>query len=71
MCSCFTVGSGCASGEFECDSGICINSAWMCDGDADCVDQSDEFNCRKLYLCGSKLLSDLLYLFYSWKHNGS
>lgn len=28
-----------------CDSGLCINAGWRCDGDADCDDQSDERNC--------------------------
>lgn len=38
----------CRSGEFMCDSGLCINAGWRCDGDADCDDQSDERNCSEL-----------------------
>lgn len=30
-----------------CNSGLCINSGWRCDGDADCDDQSDERNCSE------------------------
>nr|XP_014343518.1 PREDICTED: low-density lipoprotein receptor-related protein 4 [Latimeria chalumnae] len=35
----------CRSGEFMCNSGLCINAGWRCDGDFDCDDQSDERNC--------------------------
>ncbi|KAF2354716.1 Low-density lipoprotein (LDL) receptor class A repeat [Trinorchestia longiramus] len=36
----------CRPGYFECsDSSRCINEAWRCDGDIDCADGSDEFNC--------------------------
>ena len=38
----------CAEGQFECDSGECINEGSKCDGRADCRDQSDERDCRKL-----------------------
>ena len=37
----------CKKGEFQCDSGMCINGAWQCDGDIDCDDQSDERICRE------------------------
>ena len=50
-----TAGSrpNCKKGEFQCDSGMCINGAWQCDGDIDCDDQSDERICREypIYLC--------------------
>lgn len=41
----------CRSGEFMCDSGLCINAGWRCDGDADCDDQSDERNCSEWGQC--------------------
>ena len=31
--------------EFECMSGGCIPHSWVCDGDKDCRDASDEANC--------------------------
>lgn len=30
-----------------CNSGLCINAGWRCDGDFDCDDQSDEKNCSE------------------------
>lgn len=37
----------CRSAEFMCNSGMCINAGWRCDGEFDCDDQSDENNCSK------------------------
>ena len=36
---------------FLCGDGITIQGSWVCDGDPDCTDGSDERNCRKSYLC--------------------
>ncbi|XP_054913786.1 low-density lipoprotein receptor-related protein 2 isoform X1 [Poeciliopsis prolifica] len=39
------VQGSCASNEFQCRNGQCINKAWRCDGTKDCTDDSDELNC--------------------------
>jgi len=36
----------CDESEFECHtSGLCIPEDYVCDGDDDCEDKSDEINC--------------------------
>ncbi len=40
----------CSSFEFECSTGGCVNVTSKCDGIVDCLDGSDEFVCRKLYM---------------------
>ncbi|XP_046750340.1 uncharacterized protein LOC124413662 [Diprion similis] len=39
----------CQDGQFECRNGECIEDLFLCDGEADCSDQSDEtrFECSK------------------------
>lgn len=32
----------CSRDEFKCDNGACINSDFYCDGQTDCLDNSDE-----------------------------
>ncbi len=32
----------CSFGLFSCDSDHCIPEKWVCDGEADCADKSDE-----------------------------
>ncbi|KAK3741498.1 hypothetical protein QZH41_002964 [Actinostola sp. cb2023] len=36
----------CKSSQHECDDGQCIHKRWVCDGDSDCSDGSDEKRCR-------------------------
>lgn len=35
-------GEVCASHQFECATGQCIPFSWLCDGEPDCPDGSDE-----------------------------
>ena len=35
----------CTVDEFQCSNGDCIQKRWVCDGTADCPDQSDETRC--------------------------
>lgn len=37
----------CGGHEFACQNGSCISTNWVCDGDIDCEDKSDENNCSK------------------------
>ena len=39
----------CLAGQFRCDSGHCIDPEFVCDGDRDCQDTSDERNCTAKY----------------------
>lgn len=41
-------GDTCPAGEWQCDSGECINSEFLCDKQTDCTDNSDEGSiCRR------------------------
>lgn len=42
-----THGQKCEEGHFACPSGNCISSVWLCDGQKDCEDGADEFQCGK------------------------
>lgn len=36
---------GCPPNRFQCDNGLCVSLSFVCDGDNDCQDMSDERNC--------------------------
>jgi hypothetical protein len=40
-----TLNCTCDPDDFECDSGGCVNGTWVCDGEEDCYDGSDEGVC--------------------------
>lgn len=39
----------CMVNEFRCNDGSCIQAAYRCDNVSDCVDKSDELNCRRKF----------------------
>ena len=40
----------CGVNEATCQSGMCINREYLCDGDFDCDDRSDEADCSELFV---------------------
>jgi hypothetical protein len=48
-CRVFAVQRTCSAGEFVCNNTACVPMRWVCDGDQDCDDGSDEEAefCRK------------------------
>ena len=50
VCVCVCVSAACDAGtQFRCNSGECMSLCKRCDGQRDCWDSSDEFNCSTLY----------------------
>ena len=46
----------CDDGKFKCANKRCIAERFVCDGDNDCKDNSDEKNCSELYLYRIKFM---------------
>lgn len=50
MCSSFSEYGDCASDQFKCANGKCVNATVACDRKDDCGDASDEIGCCKLMI---------------------
>lgn len=50
--SCPPDAKACPSGEFMCGNRKCLASTYVCDGDDDCGDGSDELKCASPLTCG-------------------
>ena len=42
-----TANRTCSDEEYTCGDGTCVSGLWLCDGDVDCTDGSDEDNCSE------------------------
>ena len=40
------LGLKCGPQEHQCDNNVCISKQWVCDGEPDCLDGSDEAGCE-------------------------
>ncbi|XP_050504158.1 sortilin-related receptor-like isoform X12 [Diabrotica virgifera virgifera] len=56
--TCPSVGNSCSPEHFTCSNHFCIPRGWKCDGEDDCGDNSDEFQCStqtcppSFFVCG-------------------
>ena len=41
----------CTSAQYQCHNKLCVSELWVCDGDNDCGDGSDEAHCDKHREC--------------------
>lgn len=46
--------SPCSKNEFECGNRMCVSDKAKCNGIYDCLDQTDEKDCRKYIACHIK-----------------
>lgn len=53
-----------AQDEFACNNGQCITNLWVCDGDNDCEDNSDENSTFAKRDCGEYYTYYYYWLFY-------
>lgn len=53
--SLFICVSDCNQHEYGCANGQCVPLAWRCDGETDCLDESDEQQCARV--CGPDQVS--------------
>ena len=52
----------CRPDHFQCNNSRCVLKGWLCDGDDDCLDNSDETNqkCRELRRFDTSLISSIV-----------
>lgn len=50
----------CHDDEFLCHDGMCIPQSWKCDMKWDCIDGSDELNCRKFEVFNLSVMSSFI-----------
>jgi hypothetical protein len=56
----------CSGSQFTCNSGQCISIGKKCNGDKDCLDGSDEFNCKPVECDNGKFYHQYKRQFICW-----